>query len=287
MTSNFKYPPPGKLVNVSGHNMHVFSAGQNDKTLVFMSGHATACPTLDFKPLWSLLVADYKIAVVEKFGYGWSDITKNSRDLDTMLANTREALASAGLVPPYVLVPHSVSGLEAVYWAQKYPQEVDAIIMLDPNVPEMAESVKPSFLMTTALNIMGKMSRNMSEKQARKALAGKTPFASFGTLNENDQAIYADVFRYRTYTPDMLREMKDFAQNIKLVKSSPTPVDVPLLLFSSDFGGNPKYAKFLRFHKEFAASFKHAKHIELACGHYVHSFEPERIANEIKAFLKL
>jgi len=286
MKSNLKNPPLGKVVRVGEHNMHVFIEGQGSKTLVFLSGHGTACPTLDFKPLWSRLTDIYKIAVVERFGYGWSDITKAPRDLSSVLANTREALTLAEIKPPYVLVPHSLSGLEAVYWAQNYPQEVGSIIMLDPSVPEMAETIKPSFIMKIALNIMGKMSKNMSEEKAKRALTEKFPSASFNLLNSDDQAIFVNVFRNRTYTPDMLQEMKDMAQSIKQVKSKPMPTDVPLLLFSSDFGSNPKYAKFLRFHREFVENFKQAKHIVLDCGHYVHSYKSEEIADEIKTFLE-
>ena len=36
-----------------------------------------------------------------------------------------------GFEGPYVLCPHSMSGLEAVLWAQKYPDKVEAIVGLD------------------------------------------------------------------------------------------------------------------------------------------------------------
>ncbi len=82
MSKIFKYPAPGKLVTVNGHEMHVFIEGKGEDVLVFMSGNGTACPTLDFKPLWALLTNKYKIAVIERFGYGWSDATSNPRDID-------------------------------------------------------------------------------------------------------------------------------------------------------------------------------------------------------------
>ncbi len=71
---------------------------------------------------------EYKIAVVEKFGYGFSDVVDKSRDIDSVLEDTRATLNAAGLHAPYVLCPHSMSGLEALYRAQKYPEEVTAII---------------------------------------------------------------------------------------------------------------------------------------------------------------
>lgn len=66
--------PLGALVEVNGHNMSVYIEGKGDKTLVFLSGGGTCSPILDFKSLYSLLTDEYKIVVVEKFGYGFSDV---------------------------------------------------------------------------------------------------------------------------------------------------------------------------------------------------------------------
>ena len=60
--------PLGELVEVNGHNMSIYTEGEGDKTLVFLSGGGTCSPILDFKSLYSLLSNEYKIVVVEKFG---------------------------------------------------------------------------------------------------------------------------------------------------------------------------------------------------------------------------
>ncbi len=133
--------PLGQMVEVDGHNMSIYMEGTGDITLVFMSGGGTCSPLLDFKSLYSLLSDKYQIAVVEKFGYGFSDVVDKGRDIDSILEDTRTALASAGLNAPYVLCPHSMSGLEALYWAQKYPDEVSAIIGLDMAVPDYYDSM--------------------------------------------------------------------------------------------------------------------------------------------------
>ena len=77
--------PLGKLVAVYGHKIHVYEEGSGKKTLVFMSGGGTASPTLDFKSLYSLLSDQYHVVVVEKAGYGFSDVTNTSRDIATIL----------------------------------------------------------------------------------------------------------------------------------------------------------------------------------------------------------
>lgn len=65
-------PPPGKMVDVEGHAMHIYAEGDGEQTIVFLSGAGTSAPMLDFKPLWSALSPKYSIADVEKAGYGWS-----------------------------------------------------------------------------------------------------------------------------------------------------------------------------------------------------------------------
>jgi hypothetical protein len=97
--------PLGQLVEVDGHKMSVYTEGTGDKTLVFLSGSDTPSPILDFKSLFSLLSDEYRIVVVERFGYGFSNIVDKPRDIDTVLSETRAALAAADIDGPYVLCP--------------------------------------------------------------------------------------------------------------------------------------------------------------------------------------
>ncbi|MBQ9321455.1 MAG: alpha/beta hydrolase, partial [Eubacterium sp.] len=131
--------PLGQLVEVDGHNMSIYTEGEGEHTIVFLSGWGTSSPILDFKPLYTRLRDENKIVVVEKFGYGFSDIVDSERDFDTILRQDREALQKAGVEAPYVLCPHSLSGYEAVLWAQKYPDEVEAIVGLDMCIPNGKE----------------------------------------------------------------------------------------------------------------------------------------------------
>ena len=66
--------PLGDLVEVDGNKMSIYTKGQGKHTLVFLSGGGTSSPILDFKSLYSKLFNDYRIVVVEKFGYGYSDV---------------------------------------------------------------------------------------------------------------------------------------------------------------------------------------------------------------------
>ena len=106
---------------------------------------------LDFKSLYSKLVKDYRVVVVEKFGYGFSDDWSKHRDLDTILSQTRKALQKADVKGPYVLLPHSMSGLEAMHWSASYPKEVEAIIGLDMSLPQAYDKYRPCLLYTSSV----------------------------------------------------------------------------------------------------------------------------------------
>lgn len=274
--------PLGKLVEVNGHNMSVYTEGEGDKTLVFLSGGGTCSPILDFKSLYSLLSNEYKIVVVEKFGYGFSDVVDEQRDIDTMLSETRMALEKAGIEGPYVLCPHSMSGLEALYWAQKYPEEVEAIIGLDMAVPAYYDEMHISMPITklgqygAALGIT-RWIPGLAESDAIKA----------GTLSEEEKEIYRAVFYQRTATITMIDEVKAVKDNAKTVKENGVP-QVPVLLFISNGSGGTGFTEetWRRIPKEYIAGCDNASYIELDCPHYVHDYEYEKISEEIRNLLK-
>ena len=272
----------GNLVEVHGHKMNVFSTGQGKDTFVFLAGHGTSCPTLDFKPLWSILSSKNKIAVVERAGYGWSESTTSSRDLDTILEETREALKLSHIAPPYILVPHSISGLEAIFWAQKYPHEVKAIIGLDSAIPEVYDILKiPS---DRVINIIGSLVKMGVHKPFAKSICKKTPAVRSGYLTESDIATFIEVFKKSTLTPSMIHEVKYIKQNANTVRNGIVPINTPIYLFISNANEKviPNWGKLLT---DYIANFTTGRYMQLDCGHYVHACEPEKIAQEINTFI--
>ena len=274
--------PLGKIVEVNGHNMSVYTEGEGDKTLVFLSGGGTCSPILDFKSLYSLLSNEYKIAVVEKFGYGFSDVVDEQRDIDTMLSETRMALEKAGIEGPYVLCPHSMSGLEALYWAQKYPEEVEAIIGLDMAVPAYYDEMRISIPITK----LGQYGAALGITRWIPSLA-ESDAIKVGTLSEEEKEIYRAVFYQRTATVTMIDEVKAVKDNAKTVKENGVP-QVPMLLFISNGSGGTDFTEetWRRIPKEYIAGCDNASYIELDCPHYVHDYEYEKISEEIRNLLK-
>jgi len=275
--------PIGQLVEVDGHNMSVYIEGGGETTLVFLSGGGTCSPILDFKSLYSLLSDEYQIAVVEKFGYGFSDIVDKSRDIDSMLEDTRAALTAAGLQAPYVLCPHSMSGLEALYWAQKYPEEVSAIIGLDMAVPQYYDSMDIPIPLTR----IASWAANIGVTRLMPGIA-ESEAIRHGTLSDEEKEIYKAVFYRRTATVTMIDEMAAVKENAQKVESMGVP-QLPMLLFISDGSGGTGFDKetWRRIPVEYLSRINGGTYIELDCPHYVHDYEYRSIAAHISDFLSL
>lgn len=273
--------PPGQMVTVYGQNLHVYTEGDGKETLVFLSGGGTNSPMLDFKPLYSLLRDTYQIAVVEKAGYGFSDVTDSSRDIDTILSETREALKQSGMNGPYILVPHSMSGLEALYWAKQFPEEVKAIIGLDMAVPEAYARLDISM----PLIHLGAFAAHAGFTRWVPGLTNHDTI-HFSTLTDDEQETYQLLKHHRTSTKNMVKEVQAVKENAEKVKSAGIP-DLPVLLFVSngkETGFEPE--EWLEIQETFYGKLINGEYIRLDAPHYIHHREYEQIAEESRKFLE-
>ena len=269
--------PIGQLVEVDGHNMCVYTEGEGEHTLLFLSGSGTPAPILDFKSLYSLLSDDYRIVVIEKYGYGFSDIVDTERSFTTILRQDREALEKVGIEGPFILCPHSMSGLEAIMWAQDYPDEVEAIVGLDNVLPRTYDNYDIEGTLKlekyiVALREMGILRFYYSDSFLPDAL----------TAEEKD--LYRAIASRNTVNVDVVNEGRAIADAVQLIDSKPKP-DVPMLMFISD-GEETKGSDWIGNHYLYAEDLTNARVIELGCGHYVHYFKAEEIASEMRTFIE-
>jgi pimeloyl-ACP methyl ester carboxylesterase len=268
--------PNGMLVEVEGRKIHVYAEGpkSNKPTLVFMSGSATVAPVYDFKSLYSLLSNEYRIVVVEKAGYGYSEIYKAERDINTMLNEVRQGLFLAGESGPFILFPHSMSGLEAVNWAQQYPEEVTAIIGIDMAVPESYEYFNFSSL--NQLMYIGRASVWLGLHRIPGVYSLNETALTEHEIKQQKLLMYRNAVNI-----DYVLEGKSVYNNAATVLSGGT-LDLPILMFVSDGKEIGEY--WIPCQKKFAAQ-NGAQLIQLDCGHYVHHFEYEYIAEKTLEFL--
>ena len=274
--ASFREHPLGQMVEIDGHRMCVHAQGEGARTLVFLSGSGTASPILDFKGLYSLLSDDFRTVVIERFGYGFSDVVSTERSFETILRQDREALATLGIEGPYVLCPHSMAGLEAILWAQAHPEEVEAIVGLDMALPRCYDGF--DFGSVRRLACLAEIGRKLG---VVRLLYGDASLP--GGLSRDEKALYRAIASRIAVNQVIVNEGLAVPAACAAIDAAEAP-DVPMLLFTSD-GSQTRAKDWVGLQRDFAAGLADARVVELGCGHYVHNFEPARIAAEIKAFL--
>lgn len=269
--------PIGQLIEVDGHNMCVYTEGEGEHTLLFLSGSGTPAPVLDFKSLYSLLNDDYRIVVIEKYGYGFSDVVDTERSFTTILRQDREVLEKAGIEGPFILCPHSMSGLEAIMWAQDYPDEVEAIVGLDNVLPRTYDNYDVEAVLK--LESIFSAARELG-------LARLYYSDSFlpDSLTHEEKNLYRAIASRNLVNVDVVNEGRAIFDAVRLIDSKPKP-DVPMIMFISD-GTETNGSDWVGNHYLYASDLSDAKVVELGCGHYVHYFKADEIASEMRSFIE-
>jgi pimeloyl-ACP methyl ester carboxylesterase len=78
-------------------------------------------------------VAEFTTSVLyDRAGTGWSESAELPRTAAEVADELRAVLRAAGVPAPYVLVGHSLGGAYARRYAQRFPDEVSGLLLLDP-----------------------------------------------------------------------------------------------------------------------------------------------------------
>lgn len=227
-----KYPPLGQLVEVGGQKMHVYSKGNSENTIVLLSGLGTAAPVLDFEPLINEMSKKNKVVVVESFGYGWSDSTNKERTVENIVEEIRTALKKSNIEGPYILMPHSISGIYSMYYANKYPKEVRAVIGIDPTLPEASVTHSKSNFIP---KFMGYIAPMGIVRLVSYLIPGFiTPSAEKGVYSEENLKMTKAITASRTFNKNIVDETNKIGQNIDETISMRFPSKMPVLLFNME-----------------------------------------------------
>lgn len=174
-----------------------------------------------------------------------------------------------------------MSGIEALYWGQSYPEEVLAIVGLDMAVPESYEDFNINMPIV-------KLSAFAADIGIIRWVPGlvESDAIKYGTLTENEKDLYRIVFYRRTATRPMLKELEEIKTNASKVREGGV-VSIPILMFSSNGEGTGWDESIWKSHQEnYMEKVKDGWIINLNCPHYVHDIEYDKIANEIDDFIE-
>jgi pimeloyl-ACP methyl ester carboxylesterase len=125
-----RFPPPGRMIDLGTHRLHLLDAGKGTQAIVFESGLMST--VLSWQGIQEELAAKFRVICYDRAGMGWSDIGPFPRTADKIVDELHTLLERAGVPPPFLLVGHSFGGLTMPLFAARYPSEVLGVVLVDP-----------------------------------------------------------------------------------------------------------------------------------------------------------
>ena len=248
-----------QMVAVGGRALQVSSVGSGPVTLVILSGSNILFPGLEYAPLADALREWYSVLIPSKFGYGFSDLTEAPRDVDTVVEEYRRVLAALKHPFPVVLAAHSMGFLEALHWASKYPEEISALVGLDPATPDAYQNMD----LSSVLHHLEHLGRPAS---VRKDLvpAARRNFASIVWINE----------------------AKALPHSIRQIRQEGPPASVPTLFLLSNGKGTPLPKEEWRMcARNYLSAFSTSSFHLFELPHDLYRQRPKEIADTVHRFL--
>jgi pimeloyl-ACP methyl ester carboxylesterase len=111
--------------------MNIYCSGAGSPTVILDSG--LGADTTDWRLVQSPIARRTRVCSYDRAGMGFSDPTTSSRAAGAVVGDLHAVLRSAAIAPPYVLVGHSIAGLYARLYTDRYPGEVVGLVLVDPS----------------------------------------------------------------------------------------------------------------------------------------------------------
>ena len=129
-----RFPPPGRLIDIGTHRLHIFEQGSSGPTIVLEAGLMST--VLSWDNLQRDLAQSYRVVSYDRAGLGWSDLGPMPRTSDRIVEELHTLLHRAGASPPYILVGHSFGGLTVPLFEARFPEETAGMVLVDPVAPK-------------------------------------------------------------------------------------------------------------------------------------------------------
>ena len=135
-----QYPPPGTLVDVGTHRLHLRRFGEGPVTVVLEAGSGNL-GSLSWLPIEEELARFATVVAYDRAGVNWSEPGPEPRTSARIADDLHAALEAVGVTGPLVLVGHSQGGVHMMQYALANRDQVVGLVLLDSPLPNSTEEM--------------------------------------------------------------------------------------------------------------------------------------------------
>ncbi len=294
-----RFPPPGSIQ--SGLHLHI--RGRTGTPVLLEAGIAAS--SASWKLVAEPLSERHRVVAYDRAGFAWSAARSSPRNFPNLVEDLREALDSAGISEPAVLVGHSFGGLLLRHFAARYPERVAGMVLADPLMPFEWHPISSSQAARLARGVM------LSRRGATLARIGFVRLAMdlllggsialpkvFAKVSGRKASTVTDriVGELRKLPPELWpvlqahwclpRSFRTLAEYLERLPSNcAEPLnheslsDVPLVVISAESAGEDV----VKAHRTLAAASRRGVHLMApGCGHWVQLDRPDLIVEAVE-----
>ncbi|HUO01455.1 MAG TPA: alpha/beta hydrolase, partial [Rhizomicrobium sp.] len=124
--------PYKHLVDIGGgRHMNMVCTGTGSPTVVFLQGHTG--DMTNWRKVREPAAAFARACFYDRAGMGYSDPSAKPMTANNVADDLHALLRAANIERPVVLVGHSLGGLFATYYVDKFPSDVSGLVLVDPS----------------------------------------------------------------------------------------------------------------------------------------------------------
>jgi pimeloyl-ACP methyl ester carboxylesterase len=221
--------PIGKLVDVGGYRVHLYCTGTGSPTVVIVG----AGYSFDWGLVQSGVEKFTQVCAYDHSGIGWSgDGPKDS--CGVRVDEVHAALKSAGIKGPYVLVGHSLGGLVARVYAERYPEDTAGIVFVDHaiQVAAVAGTIRPGIALRSPDGSLVTKSSPPGTEGLGPIAFGLSDDPNFSKLSAQDQELHRWFMAKE-------RDQKALQANLEIIPQCVADADAALEKRDHPLGDKP------------------------------------------------
>ena len=260
-------PPPGRLVDIGGHRLHIWCTGNGTPAVILDSGLGGSSPDWGF--VQPEVARFTRVCAYDRAGMGYSDPGPSPRTARRIASELADLLAHSGIAGPVVLVGASIAGFDVRVFASDHPERAAGLVLVDAShegqahdVPRMARLV-PLLSTIGVLRLFGVSFGQRIESLAPsvRQFARATGFRAAGYQVAADEIIHV-------------------RESASEVRSSRRTLTIPVLVITGGRGADENWRQLQR--DQASLSERGCLMIAEQSGHVVPIDQPEVIVDAIR-----
>jgi pimeloyl-ACP methyl ester carboxylesterase len=277
-----RFPPPGKLLAVDGHRMHIYCEGRGSPTVIIEQG--IGAQPLGWAPLNEDMSSITTVCAYDRAGMGYSDPLDHPTPATEVAGRLHALLEQADIRDDIVLVGWSAGGMYAREYYRRFPGNVKGMVLVDSSHEQQLSRLgDPDVGYFNPLNIDRFLApigwtRLSGEVESR--------FAS-SPLPAPIRARLIAINLKSRLPRTILAEGAGFRADLVANRAPPNLADLPLVVISEGKPNNPfmqeRFGTWLELQDELAhLSTRGRRVIATRSAHAIHRTEPELILDAVR-----